>query len=96
MNFEDFQYSFITGARDLYDYVSKKRENNEKSFRATWDVYQVTYYLYDQKVIDREFGVYTGIADNYPKYVISMDKPDFSREGIIHLNALEFLKDELH
>ena len=68
MNFEDFQYSFITGARDLYD----------------------------QKVIDREFGVYTGIADNYPKYVISMDKPDFSKEGIIHLNALEFLKDELH
>lgn len=60
------------------------------------EYYQVTYYLYDQKVIDREFGVYTGIADNYPKYVISMDKPDFSKEGIIHLNALEFLKDELH
>ena len=68
MNFEDFQYSFITGARDLYD----------------------------QKVIDREFGAYAGIADNYPKYVISMDKLDFSREGIIHLNALTFLKDDLH
>ena len=32
MNFEDFQYSFITGARDLYDYISKKRENNEAVF----------------------------------------------------------------
>lgn len=30
MNFEDFQYSFITNAQDLYDYISKKRENNEK------------------------------------------------------------------
>lgn len=55
------------------------------------EYYQVAYYLYDQSVIDREFGVYAQVADNYPKYVISMDKIDFSREGIIHLNAREFL-----
>ena len=55
-----------------------------------------SYFDASKKVIDREFGAYAGIADNYPKYVISMDKLDFSREGIIHLNALTFLKDDLH
>ena len=32
---------------------------------------------------------------NYPKYVISMDKMDFSREGIIHLNAVKFLSETI-
>lgn len=53
--------------------------------------YQVAYYLYNQEVIDREFGAYESIADNYPKYVISMDRMDFSREGIIHENVIDFL-----
>lgn len=83
-----------------YEVYVGKIQNGEVDFVAMKDgkkeYYQVTYYLYDQKVIDREFGAYAGIADNYPKYVISMDKLDFSREGIIHLNALMFLKDDLH
>ena len=53
----------------------------------------MAYYLYDQRVIEREFGVYANIPDNYPKYVISMDKMDFSREGVIHLNAIKFLSE---
>lgn len=56
--------------------------------------YQVTYYLYDQNVIDREFGAFKKIEDNYPKYVISMDKIDFSQEGIIHKNVIDFLLEE--
>lgn len=68
------------------DFVALK--NGKKEY------YQVAYYLYDQKVIDREFGAYASIPDNYPKYVISMDKIDFSREGIIHLNALKFLMEK--
>ncbi len=68
------------------DFVALK--NGKKEY------YQVAYYLYDQKVIDREFGAYASIPDNYPKYVISMDKIDFSREGIIHLNALKFLLEK--
>ncbi len=69
--------------------------NGEVDFVALKDgkkeYYQVAYYLYDQSVIDREFGAYANIPDNYPKYVISMDKMDFSREGIIHMNAVKFL-----
>lgn len=56
--------------------------------------YQVAYYLYDQKVIDREFGAFLDVPDNFPKYVISFDKMDFSREGIIHKNVIDFLLEE--
>lgn len=32
INFEDFQYSFITNAQKLYDYIAEKRENEEKYY----------------------------------------------------------------
>ena len=54
-------------------------------------MHQVAYYLYDEKVIEREFGAFANVPDNFPKYVLSFDKMDFSREGIIHKNILEFL-----
>ncbi|MBK5251837.1 MAG: ATP-binding protein [Peptostreptococcaceae bacterium] len=53
--------------------------------------YQVAYLLTDDKVIKREFGVFDLVDDNFPKYVLSMDKYDFSREGIKHINILDFL-----
>lgn len=56
--------------------------------------YQVAYYLYDQKVIDREFGAFRDVPDNFPKYVISFDRMDFSRDGIIHKNVIDFLLEE--
>lgn len=55
---------------------------------------QVAYLLADDKVIDREFGAYKGIEDNYPKYVLSMDKHDFSQDGIIHKNVIDWLLEE--
>lgn len=55
---------------------------------------QVSYLLADEKTIDREFGVYGKIKDNYPKYVLSLDDFDFSRDGIIHENIRHFLLRE--
>ena len=55
---------------------------------------QVAYLLADESVIEREFGAYKGIEDNYPKYVLSMDKFDFSQEGIIHKNIIDWLMEE--
>ena len=55
---------------------------------------QVAYLLADDSVIEREFRVYKYIADNYPKYVITLDKTDFSRDGIKHLNIIDFLLTE--
>ncbi len=53
--------------------------------------YQVAYLLADEKVIQREFGAFDSVEDNFPKYVLSMDKYDFSRDGIKHINILDFL-----
>lgn len=52
---------------------------------------QAAYMLTDEKVIEREFGAYRNIADNYPKYVISLDRIPMSRDGIIHMNLADFL-----
>ncbi len=52
---------------------------------------QVTYLLANEDTIEREFGAYKPIDDNYEKYVISMDKLDFSRNGIKHIYIIDFL-----
>ncbi len=54
---------------------------------------QVTYLLTDEKVVEREFSAYDYIEDHYPKYVISLDKVNYSRNGIIHMNLIDFLLD---
>lgn len=55
--------------------------------------YQVAYLLTDENDVKREFGAYDSINDNFPKYVLSLDKFDFSREGIKHVNIIDFLLD---
>lgn len=55
---------------------------------------QVCYLLASPETINREFGNLEKINDNYPKYVISGDIPDFSRNGIKHFNIVKFLLDK--
>lgn len=55
---------------------------------------QVAYLLATQETIDREFGAYDGIRDNFPKYVASLDEFDMSRDGIKHRNIRDFLLAE--
>ena len=45
-------------------------------------------------VIERKFGVYKFAEDNYPKYVVTMDEFDMSRNGIKHKNIKDFLLEE--
>lgn len=52
---------------------------------------QVSYLLASTDTIRREFGAYDKITDASPKYVFSLDKPDMSQNGIIHMNILDFL-----
>lgn len=52
---------------------------------------QVSYLLASEETIAREFGVLDKVQDNYPKYVISMDEFDMSRNGIKHKNIIDFL-----
>jgi len=80
-----------------YDVYTGKTKKGEIDFVATKTgkkIYiQVAYMLADKEVIQREFGAFDVIEDNYPKYVITLDKTDFSRNGIIHKNIIEFLLD---
>ena len=52
---------------------------------------QVTYLLASEETVQREFGVYDNIRDNFPKYVVSLDEFDMSRNGIKHCNIRDFL-----
>lgn len=52
---------------------------------------QVAYLLASEETIKREFGVYDQVRDNFPKYVLSLDEFDFSRNGIKHCNIRDFL-----
>ncbi|MDO4203128.1 MAG: ATP-binding protein [Selenomonadaceae bacterium] len=52
---------------------------------------QVSYLLASEDTIRREFEAFSPITDASPKYVISLDKVDMSRQGITHLNVTDFL-----
>ena len=71
-----------TGVNEI-DFVCEKK--NRKLY------VQVSYLLASEETIEREFGVYKSIQDNFPKYVVSMDELDMSREGIKHKNIRDFL-----
>ena len=55
---------------------------------------QVAYLLANEETITREFNAFNNIKDNYPKYVISLDNFDFSKDGIIHKNIIEWLLEK--
>ncbi len=57
---------------------------------------QVSYLMPTADIREREFSVLEQIPDNYPKYVLSMDEMDFSRNGILHRPIEEFLLDTSH
>ena len=78
-----------------YDVRVGKFDSNEIDFVAYKGTnrayYQVCYALNSEKAVAREFGNLESIHDNFPKYVISGDIPDFSRNGIQHRNIIDFL-----
>lgn len=78
-------YNVKTGKVDNLevDFVCKK--NDETIY------IQVSYLLASEDTKEREFSVLENIKDNYPKYVLSMDEFDMSRNGIKHMNLIEFL-----
>ena len=47
------------------------------------------------KTRNREFNAFIDIDDSYPKYVISKDTEDYSRDGIKHINIFDFLMNGL-
>ncbi len=65
------------------DFIAQK--GSEKAY------IQVAYLMENESTRDREFSAFIGIEDNFPKYVISSDRVDYSKDGVQHLNIIEFL-----
>lgn len=80
-----------------YEVEVGKWENREIDFicrKGKEKLYIQVAYLITETDEKREFGNLEEIKDNYPKYVISGDLMDLSRNGIIHKNIIRFLLDE--
>ena len=81
-------YEVRVGKSDEYEIDFIAYKGKARSY------YQVCYALSSEKTVEREFGNLERVKDNYPKYVISGDIVDFSRNGIIHANIIKFLLGE--
>ncbi len=56
--------------------------------------FQVALTALELETYSREINVLFSIDDQYPKYLITTDAVDLSKDGIIHLNLFDFLLDE--
>ena len=68
------------------NFIAKK----EKSL----SYYQISYKIRDEKTRERIFETYNSITDNFPKYILSMDHSNFSQDGVIHKNIIDFLLED--
>ena len=75
------------GSVDDFEIDFVCRKDDEKFY------IQVAYHLENDDIIEREFRPLKLIDDNYPKYVLSMDKENHSQEGIVHMNIIKFLRE---
>ena len=106
-NSEELNYSICMENIVYNDLISKdykvyigKTKKGEIDFIAVKDnkvnYIQVCYKLLNEETIEREFGAFADIEDDNPKYVISLDEKDYSKDNIKHINIFKFLmSDEL-
>lgn len=78
-------------------YVGKTKEG-EIDFIASKNksikYIQACYDLTNEETRNREFNAFNSISDNYPKYIISKNKEDYSQNGIKCVNIFDFLMDD--
>lgn len=78
-----------------FDVTVGRSGENEIDFVASdgtrLEYYQVSYLLASDATVEREFRSLMSVGDNYPKYVLSMDTVDMSRDGVIHRNIVDWL-----
>lgn len=81
-----------------YDVYTGKTKKGEIDFVATKPdkkIYiQVAFTVSDESIKKREFSAYDVIVDNYPKYVITLDRLNYEYNGIKHVNLIDFLLDD--
>ena len=68
------------------DFIVRKRER--------YAYVQVSMSVQDPNVEEREFRPFTKLADGYPKYLFTLDPLPLQRDGVRHLNLMEFLQND--
>lgn len=68
---------------EAVDFIAKKGE--EKRY------YQVAATILDEMTFEREIRPLKKIADNFPKYILSMDEFPLGEDGINQVNMIDFL-----
>lgn len=95
ISLENIVYNDLIG-KDYKVYVGKTKKG-EIDFVVTKNnitkYIQVCYKLEEESTIEREFGAFNEIEGNN-KYVISLDKEDYSKNGIKHINIFDFLMND--
>ena len=56
--------------------------------------FQVSLSALDEMTYEREMNSLLKINDQFPKYLITMDKIDLSKDGIVHVNLFDFLLEK--
>lgn len=80
---------------EVYTGKTKKGEIDFVAIKSDKKIYiQVAFSISNEETKNREFGAYKVINDNYPKYVITLDKMTYEINGIKHINLIEFLLDD--
>ena len=94
---EAFTSTFIMNKVNRYD-IHGKTKKGEIDFIVVKNnkikYIQVCYKLDKEETIKREFGAFNCIDDDNEKYIISLDKKDYSKDGIKHLNIFDFLMND--
>lgn len=77
---------------DVYVGSIKDKEVDFVAIKGDRTIYvQSTYLLFDEVTVKREYAPLEGIADNYEKYIVSLDDIALpSKEGIRHVQAWNF------
>jgi hypothetical protein len=83
-------YKVTTGNVDGHEIDFVCKMNNQKIY------IQVSYLMEDEKTAEREFKPLLMVEDNYPKYVLSMDRTLQPKDGIKHMYIIDFLKNFNH
>ena len=80
-------YTVTIGTSNKYEIDFIARKEDEKIY------IQVSYNLSNPSTLERELKPLLEVKDNYPKYLISKDRENYTTKGIKHYNIITFLKE---
>lgn len=75
--------------------VGRNPDNTEVDFvcekSGKYKYIQVSYRLFGEKTLKREINPLLSIPDKYESILITTENHDFSKDGVKHLNIIDFL-----